>query len=271
MFALLQHLIPKTLFSRLIGNIAASENRLVKTIFIRTFKKIYNVSLHNAKEKKLEGYRSFNDFFTRKIELKTDHKGALKNTIYSPAEGSISQIGKIQEGRLLQAKGQHYSLSSLSKVDTKPFLNGSFLTIYLSPSNYHRVHLPISAQLQKTVSIPGSLYSVNNKTEQSIKELFCRNERLVCQFSTERGPLLVILVGALIVASIETSWQGPISPYKNEETKSYQIDMLSCAEIGKFLLGSTVICCFPPDHFVLNENIKIGSALEACSPIGQLN
>jgi len=271
LFALLQALTPKHLISRLIGKIAASENQLVKTVFIRTFKKIYNVSLHNAKQKRSKDYNSFNDFFSRKIELKTDYEPIAKNTIYSPAEGSISQIGKIQDGQLLQAKGHNYSLSDLSKMDTKPFLNGSFITIYLSPSNYHRVHLPVSAQLQKTISVPGSLYSVNSNTERSIKELFCKNERLVCQFLTDRGPILVILVGALIVASIETSWDGPLSPYNFEAINNYQLDLPSCAEVGRFLLGSTVICCFPPNHFVLNKNLKIGSELEACSPIGFIN
>ena len=271
LFISLQKLIPKHLISRLLGKIAASENQLIKTIFISAFKKIYNVSLVNAKRKKCKDYRSFNDFFSRQVELPTSHSSIDKNTIYSPAEGSISEIGKIQNGQLLQAKGQTYSLTDLAKVDSKSFLNGSFITIYLSPRNYHRVHLPVSGQLQQTISIPGSLYSVNNKTAQSIKDLFCKNERLVCQFSTSSGPILVILVGALIVASIETSWEGPLSPYKEEQTNNYDLDLLSCQEIGRFLLGSTVICCFPPNHFILNENLKIGTELEACRPIGSVN
>ncbi len=271
LFILLQKLIPKHLISRIIGKIAASENRLVKTVFISVFKRIYNVSLDNAKRKTDKEYHSFNDFFSRHIELPTNSDSTDKNIIYSPAEGSISEIGKIQDGQLLQAKGQTYYLNDLTKVDSKAFLNGSFITIYLSPSNYHRVHLPVSAQLQKTISIPGSLYSVNNETAQSIKDLFCKNERLVCQFSTPRGPVLVILVGALIVASIETNWEGPLSPYKDQQTNNYDLDILSCEEIGRFLLGSTVICCFPPNHFILNEHLKIGTELKACSPIGSIS
>ena len=268
MFALLQKLIPKHLISRMIGKIAASENALIKAILIRAFKKTYNVSLLNAERKKVKEYRSFNDFFTRKIELETNQKPPEESLIYSPAEGSVSQLGKIEEGRLLQAKGQSYSLTELSQIDPQPFLNGSFLTIYLSPSNYHRVHLPVSAMLQQTISIPGSLYSVNSVTEKSISDLFCKNERLVCQFLTDSGPILVILVGAMIVASIQTTWDGPPSPYTQKEKNNHQLNFSSCAEIGRFFLGSTVICCFPPKTFVLDDHLKVGSKLDVCSPIG---
>ena len=184
--------------------------------------------------------------------------------------GKISQIGEIRDDKLIQAKGHSYSLAELCALDIEPYAGGSFITIYLSPSNYHRVHLPISATLKKTLSIPGALFSVNTATEKSIPNLFCKNERLVCQFESERGPILVILIGALIVASIEMAWEGPASPYVTQEVTNYNLHYTDRSEIGRFLLGSTVICCFPPNHFSLDQNLSLGKALKVCSIIGSL-
>ena len=270
LFNILQKIIPQHFTSRLVGRIASSKNHVVKTLLIHLFKTFYKVSLANAKIQRVEDYNSFNEFFTREITIESIKDKQTSGLIFSPAEGMISQIGEIRDEKLIQAKGHSYSLAELSGLDIKPYAGGSFITIYLSPSNYHRVHLPISATLKKTVSIPGALYSVNTATERSIPNLFCKNERLVCQFESERGPILVILVGALIVASIEMDWEGPASPYLTQEVTNYSLHYTDRSEIGKFLLGSTVICCFPPNHFSLDQSLSVGKTLKVCSRIGSL-
>ena len=270
LFKILQKIIPQHFTSRLVGRIASSKNYVVKTLLIHLFKTFYKVSLANAKIQRVEDYNSFNEFFTREITIESIKDKQTSGLIFSPAEGMISQIGEIRDENLIQAKVHSYSLAELSGLDIEPYAGGSFLTIYLSPSNYHRVHLPISATLKKTVSIPGALYSVNTATERSIPNLFCKNERLVCQFESERGPILVILVGALIVASIEMDWEGPASPYLTQEVTNYSLHYTDRSEIGKFLLGSTVICCFPPNHFSLDQSLSVGKTLKVCSRIGSL-
>ena len=270
LFKILQKIIPQHFTSRLVGRIASSKNYVVKTLLIHLFKTFYKVSLANAKIQRVEDYNSFNEFFTREITIESIKDKQTSGLIFSPAEGMISQIGEIRDEKLIQAKGHSYSLAELSGLDIEPYAGGSFITIYLSPSNYHRVHLPISATLKKTVSIPGALYSVNTATERSIPNLFCKNERLVCQFESERGPILVILVGALIVASIEMDWEGPASPYLTQEVTNYSLHYSDRSEIGKFLLGSTVICCFPPNHFSLDQSLSVGKTLKVCSRIGSL-
>ena len=270
LFTILQKIIPQHFISRLVGRIASSKNYVVKTLLIHLFKSFYKVSLGNAKIQRVEDYKSFNDFFTRKITIDSTRNEQTSNVVFSPAEGKISQIGEIRGDKLIQAKGHSYSLAELSRLDTEAYMGGSFITIYLSPSNYHRVHLPISAILKKTVSIPGTLYSVNTSTEHSIPNLFCKNERLVCQFESKRGPILVILVGALIVASIEMDWGGPASPYLSQEVTNYNLHYTDRSEIGRFLLGSTVICCFPPNHFSLDQSLGVGKTIKVCSRIGSL-
>ena len=270
LFKILQKIIPQHFTSRLVGRIASSKNYVVKTLLIHLFKTFYKVSLANAKIQRVEDYNSFNEFFTREITIESMRNKQISDLIFSPAEGKISQIGEIRDEKLIQAKGHSYSLAELSGLDIEPDAGGSFITIYLSPSNYHRVHLPISATLKKTVSIPGALFSVNTATERSIPNLFCKNERLVCQFESERGPILVILVGALIVASIEMDWEGPASPYLTQEVTNYSLHYTDRSEIGKFLLGSTVICCFPPNHFSLDQSLSVGKTLKVCSRIGSL-
>ena len=270
LFKILQKIIPQHFTSRLVGRIASSKNYVVKTLLIYLFKTFYKVSLANATIQRVEDYNSFNEFFTREITIESMRNKQISDLIFSPAEGKISQIGEIRDDKLIQAKGHSYSLAELSGLDIEPYAGGSFITIYLSPSNYHRVHLPISATLKKTVSIPGALFSVNTATERSIPNLFCKNERLVCQFESERGPILVIMVGALIVASIEMDWEGPESPYLTQEVTNHNLQFTDRSEIGKFLLGSTVICCFPPNHFSLDQSLSVGKTLKVCSRIGSL-
>ncbi|MCZ6710981.1 MAG: archaetidylserine decarboxylase, partial [Gammaproteobacteria bacterium] len=189
-------------------------------------------------------------------------------SILCPADGVISQSGTIEDGRLLQAKGHRYSLRNLIGEDADEFMGGSFATVYLAPHNYHRVHLPTNATLIRTTAIPGELFSVNAYTEAAIDNLFARNERLVCRFRTDHGTMLVVLVGALIVASIETVWPGPVSPFRRFEQTSYEVSLERGDEIGRFLLGSTVIVCFEPGKTVFASQIKPGAEVQMGTALG---
>ncbi len=267
LFAGLQNLVPQHALSRLVGALARSRTPWVKDLFIQQFARSYRVSLDEAAVPSLRDFNCFNDFFTR--ALKPGARPIAAGQVVSPADGTISQTGTISRNRLLQAKGHSYALSTLAGPLSAGFDNGTFCTIYLAPSDYHRVHLPYSGDLQATLAVPGALYSVNSSTENAIDGLFCRNERLVCRFVTDVGPMLVVLVGAMIVASIETDWLGPESPYLTEELTEFQLRYETGDEIGRFLLGSTVICCFPRNAVDIDPRwqpgarIKMGERLAA--------
>ena len=252
-FAALQRLLPQHGLTRSIGWLAASETRWIKDAFIKVFCSAYAVDLAEAAIEDPDGYGSFNAFFTR--ALKPDARPLPENplAIASPADGTISQSGAISGDSLVQAKGTRYSLGSLAHDLGVGFDGGSFATVYLAPHNYHRVHLPSTGTLTATRCIPGSLFSVNARTEASVIDLFCRNERLVCRFRTEWGDMLVVLVGALIVGRIETAWPGPESRYRRAKTSQHATAFERGDEIGRFLLGSTVIVCFPPGRASLAE------------------
>jgi phosphatidylserine decarboxylase len=200
-------------------------------------------------------YRNFNEFFTRSIRPELRPISDKENSIVCPADGAISQLGDIEHGTLLQAKGHTYSLTSLLGGDaslSNQFLGGSFATVYLSPKDYHRVHMPLTGKLTKMIHIPGKLFSVNKVTAEQIPNVFARNERTVCIFETEAGPMAVILVGAMIVASIETVWAGQVTPFnKNVVTWDYNelnnIEIKKGEEMGRFKLGSTAIVLFGKD------------------------
>ena len=187
-----------------------------------------------------------------------------------PADGVISQFGTISDGKLLQAKGIRYSFDALAGEAALPgFEGGQFMTIYLAPRDYHRVHLPIAGQLKQSVAIPGALFSVNGHTEGEVEGLFCRNERLVMSFSTDVGRMLVIMVGALIVASIETTWPGPRSPYRQRKVSEHGIGFARGDEIGRFLLGSTVILAFERDTVRLGSQLAVGRPIRMGEPIAE--
>ncbi len=268
LFAALQRVVPQHGLSRVVGRIAASETPWLKDLFIRQFARIYNVNLDEAEDDNFDEYRSFNDFFTR--ALKPDAR-PIGPGIVSPADGSISQLGRIDDNRLLQAKGHGYTLQSLAGRLGAGFENGTFCTVYLAPSDYHRVHLPFAGTLTDTLAVPGALYSVNATTESTIEGLFARNERLVCRFETTFGPMLVVLVGAMIVASITTDWAGPASPYEREEHTSHHLVFETGDEIGRFLLGSTVICCFPEGAAELDPSLTKGATVRMGQPIARVS
>jgi phosphatidylserine decarboxylase len=270
LFALLQRLLPQHGLSRLAGRLATARAPWLRRRLIRGFARAYGVDMSEAERGSLDDYDTFNDFFTRALRPDARPLDPEPATLLAPADGVISQAGTIRDGLLLQAKGNSYSLESLIGGRAETFHGGSFATIYLAPRDYHRVHLPVGGKLVETTAIPGALFSVNARTEAAVADLFCRNERLVCRFETAHGDLLVILVGALIVASIETVWGGPNSPFRREQRDRWNLDYPRGAEIGRFLLGSTVIVCCEPGRLLLDDSARRGQVVRMGQRLGRL-
>ncbi|WP_261843961.1 archaetidylserine decarboxylase [Aliamphritea ceti] len=266
-FILLQHVLPQHLLSRLVGKLADCRINWVKSTFISWFAKRYNVNMSEAVQESLNAYPDFNSFFTREIKL--DRRPLADSDIISPADGAISQLGPIDHGRIFQAKGRGYALTTLLggyNDLAEQFIDGQFATVYLSPKDYHRVHMPVTGTLRDTIYVPGDLYSVNQTTAEGVENLFARNERLVAIFDTEYGPMAMILVGAMIVAGIETVWAGQVAPqqrktWRIEHTPEPQepITLEKGVEMGRFKLGSTVILLFGKDVIEWQENLQAGS------------
>jgi phosphatidylserine decarboxylase len=277
LFVTLQKLVPQHLLSRVVGRVA--ESARLKKPFIRWFVKRYSVDMSDAQEQDPFAYENFNAFFTRALKAGARPFAEGINDalpILCPADGAISQLGEINEHGLLQAKGRYYTVADLlaSNQDAADFDGGSFATVYLSPKDYHRVHMPVAGKLTKMSYIPGDLYSVNKQTAEGVPNLFARNERLVCLFDTELGPMAVVLVGAMIVAGIETVWAGRVCPGRDRhkvQVTQYEatvpaIELAAGAEIGRFYLGSTAIVLFG------HAAVELNGKLAADSPVrmGQL-
>ena len=269
LFSLSQYPLPQHLISRLIGRVAACTNPWVKNTFIERFIKAYGVNMNEALEENPRAYACFNDFFTR--ALKADAR-PIGEGLVSPADGVLSQFGNIEHGTLVQAKGQAFSLTQLlggSEERAAPFRNGRFATVYLSPKDYHRVHMPVAGRLVEMAYVPGRLFSVNEATAKHVPGLFARNERLVCIFETEHGPMAMVLVGAMIVAAIKTVWSGQVTPLSGDvETTRFDqlIELAHGAEMGRFQLGSTVVMCFPDsvefdDALTPGQKVSMGQSL----------
>ena len=269
LFIASQYLTPHHALSRLVGKLAACETNWLKNLLIQNFMRQFDIRLDEAERSSYQQYTSFNDFFTRALREGARTIDARKDQIPSPVDGAVSQLGSIEQGQIFQAKGQSFSLNELLGGDrerAKPFMGGEFATLYLSPRDYHRVHMPVTGILREMVYVPGSLFSVNQTTAENVPGLFARNERLVAIFDTESGPVAMVLVGAMIVAAIETVWAGRITPQERKvQVTNYQnpspIKLDVGEEMGRFLLGSTVILCFPPDTVQWNEELGSGSAI----------
>ncbi|NVK00167.1 MAG: phosphatidylserine decarboxylase [Oceanospirillaceae bacterium] len=278
LFILFQQIIPQHLLSRLVGSLAECRQPWLKNWLIQRFINHFNVDMGEAQESQPQAYANFNAFFTRALKDGARKVSLDANLITSPADGAISEIGNIDYGRILQAKGRGYSLTSLVGGDeqrAEPFINGRFATIYLSPKDYHRVHMPAGAVLKEAVYVPGDLYSVNQTTAENVDALFARNERLVCIFETEQGPMAMILVGAMIVAGIETVWAGQVAPPTKQPQQIYNtqadtpILLEQGAEMGRFKLGSTVILLFPDETIEWLDSLKAGTPLRMGEVIGE--
>lgn len=272
-----QFCVPQHLLSRCVGVLAESRWPTVKNTFIDFFLNQYGIDMSLAAEPDPHAYACFNDFFTR--ALKEGVRPITETGIACPADGAISQLGKIEEDKIFQAKGHHYTLTQLLGGDdetAKPFVNGDFATVYLSPKDYHRVHMPFGGTLKEMIYVPGQLFSVNNLTASQVPHLFARNERVVCLFETELGPMAVILVGAMIVASIETVWAGMVTPPKRQikrfdyQTQPENIELAIGQEMGRFKLGSTAIVLFGPDKVKWNDSLQAGRTVSMGEQIAEV-
>lgn len=261
-----QYIMPQLYLTQLAGWFAQQKWGAVTHFVIKVFAKKYNVDMSEAKKENFSDYESFNQFFIR--ELKDGARKINENptALCLPADGRVSQIGHIDDERLLQAKGHFFSLSDLLAGDEElvnTFKNGEFATIYLSPRDYHRVHMPCDATLRKMIYVPGDLFSVNPFLAEHVPNLFARNERVICVFDTAFGPMVQILVGATITASMSTVWAGVINPPRTGEVKvwTYQgdsaIKLTKGQEMGAFQLGSTVINLFPANSVTLAEHLEV--------------
>lgn len=270
LFTLAQNLAPQQTLSELAGFFAKSQNPYVKKAFVHAFAKAYDIDLSEYERGNLDDYESFNDFFTRELK---DGMRPLDDTadgIASPADGQISQIGTITNGQLLQAKGRDYDVGQLLADFElgKAFMDGSFATIYLAPTNYHRVHMPFDGTLIATRYVPGTLFSVNDITAKNVPDLFARNERLVCEFDTTFGRACVVLVGAMIVAGIESVATGAIKRTSYIQHRTHDIALKKGDELGRFYLGSTAIIVLPKtantawgDEFVHGKAVVMGQRI----------
>ena len=267
-FIFLQHILPQHLLSRCTGWLAELEHPVwLKNWVIGLFIRHFGVDMSEALEPDHQRYANFNAFFTR--PLQPGARPIADAEVVCPADGAISQLGDIVDGRIFQAKGQDYSCVELLGGNpewAEKFAGGSFATIYLSPRDYHRVHMPVAGKLLATTYVPGDLFSVNGVTAENVERLFARNERLVCFFETEYGPMAMILVGAMIVAGIETVWGRQVAPPpKTPSTLDYRaapsaVNLAKGEEMGRFKLGSTVILVFPQDAIEWDDQYAAGSA-----------
>lgn len=269
-FTTLQQFVPQQKISKVAGRLAASRHPWIKRTFIRSFAKAYDVSLDEYERQSLNAYESFNDFFTRELQDDARAIDTTVNGIVSPADGMISQLGQIHDHKLLQAKGRDYDIGQLlaNSEDGDYFADGSFATVYLAPSNYHRVHMPFDGTLIKTRYVPGTLFSVNNTTAANVPDLFARNERLVCLFDTAYGKAAVVMVGAMIVAGIETVATGKISRTDDIQEADHDMTFKKGDELGRFYLGSTAIVVMPKaaktdwqDSMQANSVVQMGQLL----------
>lgn len=268
------YFLPHHLISGLVYKVARIKWAPIKNLSLRIYLSLHDVNMSEATEENPYAYKTLNAFFTR--ELKPDARtiDTTANTLVCPVDGRVSQAQAIENGRIFQAKGQDYSLLELvGGIDelAHPFINSSFATIYLSPRDYHRIHMPIAGKLTDMVYVPGRLFSVAPHTVNTVPRLFARNERLVCKFATEHGPMVMILVGAVNVSAIDTVWAGSVTPPSKSKVihttyKDVDITLAKGAEMGRFNLGSTVILLMN-DKCTLDETITHQQAVKLGQPL----
>lgn len=274
--AFFQYLIPQHALSRFAGWVAHCQFSPVKNYLINWFIKRYNVNMQEAANTDPYSYPDFHTFFIRTLKAEVRPIASADNLLISPVDGAVSQIGKIEAGRIFQAKRFKFNLLELlgNRKDIAPlFTDGQFATLYLAPKDYHRVHMPVTGKLVSMTYVPGQLFSVNRQTTEHVPNLFARNERVICLFETVMGPMAVILVGAMIVASIHTVWAGQVTPVRTKtiQTWTYSSRVLTFAkgeEIGHFKLGSTVILLFGPQQINWQKMLATGAEVKMGQEIG---
>ncbi len=274
-----QYLLPQRALTTFAGRIASAQAGSLTTALIRRFIARYGVDMSEAANPDIASYASFNDFFTR--ALRPGARPLSKADLICPVDGAVSQFGAIDSDQIFQAKGHHYSTTALLGGDAAlaaQFQNGHFATIYLSPRDYHRIHMPCHGQLRRMVHVPGALFSVNPTTARGVPGLFARNERVVCVFDSARGPFVMVLVGATIVGSMATVWHGLVNPPRTGTLRSWDyagkppVKLRQGDEMGRFLLGSTVVLLLPPGPLHFNADwapahpVRLGQAMASKQP-----
>lgn len=268
-----QYLLPKKLLTVLAGKLADLRGGAFTHALVRRFVAHYGVDMQEAADPRIESYASFNDFFTR--ALREGARPIAPAPFVCPVDAAISQFGPIEGDQLFQAKGHSYSTRALVGGDAelaRRFDHGHFATLYLAPKDYHRIHMPCDGRLKRMVYVPGDLFSVNPLTARHVPGLFARNERVVCEFECAHGPMVLVLVGATIVGSMATVWHGVVNPPRTREPREWRYDgqeivLAKGAEMGRFLLGSTVILLFPPNVLTFTPDwapsrpVRLGEAM----------
>jgi phosphatidylserine decarboxylase len=270
-----QYVLPHHALSRMMSKLTHCENKTWKNLFIKQVIRHYGVNMNEALEQDINAYKSFNHFFTRELKPGVRPLSTECNAIACPADGTVSQAGIISDGQIFQAKGKSYTATDLlggSLERSEPFNNGVFTTIYLSPKDYHRLHMPLTGTLREMVHIPGRLFSVNTATTNSVPGLFARNERVAALFDTDAGPMALVLVGAIFVSSIETVWHGVVTPPSITSVQSWQYQdnaptLKIGEEMGRFNMGSTIIVLFGKgkaqwdNEFTADKAVKLGERI----------
>lgn len=271
-----QYLLPKKALTTLAGRLASAPLGRLTTSAIRHFVKRYEVDMSEAANPDIGSYTTFNEFFTR--ALRPGVRPIAGSDLISPVDGAISQLGAIERDQIFQAKGHHYSTTALLGGDAalaQQFTDGLFATLYLSPRDYHRIHMPCDGRLRRMVHVPGDLFSVNPTTARGVPGLFARNERVVCVFDSDGGPFVLVLVGATIVGSMATVWHGQVNPPRTGQLRQWdypagQVSLRKGQEMGRFLLGSTVVMLFPQGALGFNPQwqagrpVRMGEAMASC-------
>ncbi|MDI1293490.1 MAG: archaetidylserine decarboxylase [Methylobacter sp.] len=272
-----QYILPHHALSQIMSKLTHCENKAWKNLFIKQIIRHYGVNMDEALEPDINAYLSFNDFFTRKLKPGVRPLSIETNAIACPADGAVSQAGDITDGEIFQAKGKSFTATDLLGGDAtraEPFNNGIFTTIYLSPKDYHRLHMPLTGILREMVHIPGRLFSVNPATVNSVPGLFARNERVAAIFDTDSGPMALILVGAIFVSSVETVWHGVVTPPSISSVQSWQYGddaptLKIGEEMGRFNMGSTIIVLFGKDKAQWDAEFKAEKTVKLAELIGR--
>jgi phosphatidylserine decarboxylase len=273
-----QYLLPKRLLTQFAGRVAEMRGGALTHWIIRKFIAKYRVNMDEAADPRVESYASFNDFFTR--ALRDGVRPLADSAFICPVDAAVSQFGPIEHDQIFQAKGHSYSTRALVGGDqalAHQFDHGHFATLYLAPKDYHRIHMPCDGRLKRMIYIPGDLFSVNPVTARHVPSLFARNERVVCVFDTPYGPFVNVLVGATIVGSVATVWHGVVNPPRTRDIREWRYDdqniqLAKGAEMGRFLLGSTVVMLFPKSVVTFRADwaptrpVRLGEAMAAAVP-----
>jgi phosphatidylserine decarboxylase len=279
LFATLQYALPKRLLARMMHTFMRSEIGWLKRAQIATFRRRYAVDLDEAVEPDATAYPTFNAFFTRALKPGVRPVAAAPDAIASPVDGTVSQAGRLDDDRILQAKGRTYSLLELVGEQgalARSLAAGSFACLYLAPCNYHRIHMPLDGRLASVLYVPGEFFSVNGATARAVPDLFARNERLVCEFATAAGRVVIVMIGALFVGSIETTWCGEVNPPPRRRGAPAQIraglgtTFRKGEEIGRFNMGSTVVLLAERGRLEWRDVLQPGAQVRVGQAVGTL-